>query len=350
MIAEQEDINFENVLVRKPTHKDIFYITKIQKPKIWTKEEDDRLIRAARKFGFRNWNAISKLIPGRSSIQCTARYKRIKPGIVKGCWTPQEDENLLNLIEKFGRNWSLISKHMPSRNGKQIRDRYLNSLAPEVLKQKFTPEEDQQILDFYNKFGSSWSHIAKMMPGRTSDTIKNRFYSTLRKHIHSKEYYETLKKRKIKRERIKFLKIKDKFQEVPKESSTPARHLVNKLFSYKIEHNHLEVLENNYRETETKSGQAHTYSRSTTLISDSCIVLPSKLDMKNILIVKEQNLKMETTQFMNNLTDTNFLNLLLLNWNKLNFTTTLNQEKENNFCEFFASHNSTSIMIQVIIN
>lgn len=31
------------------------------------------------------------------------------------------------------------------------------------------------------KYGSSWSKIAKNIPGRTENSIKNRFYSTLRR-------------------------------------------------------------------------------------------------------------------------------------------------------------------------
>ena len=42
-------------------------------------------------------------------------------------------------------------------------------------------EEDDLVFKLYLEFGSSWSKIAKYLPGRTENSIKNRFYSTARK-------------------------------------------------------------------------------------------------------------------------------------------------------------------------
>lgn len=174
----------------------IFVISKVKRVKNWTKEEDDILLRAAEQYEYKNWNTVAKHLKGRSSIQCSARYKRIKPGIMKGAWTEEEDEELLKLIQRFGKNWSLISKYIQHRSGKQIRDRFLNALDPNLLKEKFTPEEDKQILRIYAKLGSAWTKIANHLPGRTGDMIKNRFYSSLRKKIHTDDYRESLRKRK----------------------------------------------------------------------------------------------------------------------------------------------------------
>nr|GFA23563.1 hypothetical protein [Tanacetum cinerariifolium] len=33
----------------------------------------------------------------------------------EGPWSPEEDDKLLNLFEKHDRNWSLISKYRPGR-------------------------------------------------------------------------------------------------------------------------------------------------------------------------------------------------------------------------------------------
>ena len=102
---------------------------------------------------------------------------------------------LLDLIKKFGKNWSLLAKYMPSRSGKQIRDRFLNTLDSNVNKDKFTPEEDKKLIQLYTKFGTSWSKLSNYFPGRTGDMIKNRFYSSLRKKIHS---FDLKRLRKIK--------------------------------------------------------------------------------------------------------------------------------------------------------
>lgn len=149
----------------------------------WTREEDQKLLEVAKEFKCKNWKKISEHFEGRSAIQCSSRYNRIKPGIVKGSWNAEEDEKLLNYVKRFGKNWSLISKYMTSRSGKQIRDRYLNTLDSSILRERFTKEEDNKILVLYKKYGSSWSSIAKNFTGRTGDMIKNRFYSSLKKNL-----------------------------------------------------------------------------------------------------------------------------------------------------------------------
>lgn len=164
--------------------KKVFISTKIKKVNAWTKEEDEILLAQAEKYGYRHWKKIAYYLKNRSSIQCSARYKRIRPGLVKGNWGEEEDQLVLDLVAKFGKNWSLISKYIPSRTGKQIRDRYLNTLDSNINRERFSPEEDKKIVDLYLQYGTKWSHIAKFFEKRTGDMIKNRFYSTLRKKVH----------------------------------------------------------------------------------------------------------------------------------------------------------------------
>lgn len=152
-------------------------------PVNWTEEEDRILIEKAAENKCKNWNAVASCIEGRTAIQCSARFKRIQPGIIKGAWTEKEDKQLLDLYKDYGKNWSLISKSMATRTGKQIRDRFLNGLDKNLIKDKFTPEEDEKIIKHFNVYGSSWCKIAKKIKGRTGDMVKNRFYSSLKKVI-----------------------------------------------------------------------------------------------------------------------------------------------------------------------
>jgi glutathionylspermidine synthase len=137
----------------------------------------------AQEFNYKNWNAIADFIPGRTSIQCSARYRRIRPGLIKGAWDKEEDIKLLALYKKYGKNWAAISKEMPQRTGKQIRDRFLNSLDTKFSRGKFTEEEDQAIIKYFKIYGNSWAKIAKKLKTRTGDMVKNRFYSSLKKTI-----------------------------------------------------------------------------------------------------------------------------------------------------------------------
>ena len=156
---------------------------KIKKPNFWTEEEDQILKEKAQEYNFKNWRKIANFIPGRTSIQCSARYRRIRPGLNKGSWNKEEDEQLLLLFQKYGKNWAAISKEMPHRTGKQIRDRFLNSLDSKFVRGKFTQEEDQIIIKYYKIYGHSWAKIAKKLKIRTGDMVKNRFYSSLKKIV-----------------------------------------------------------------------------------------------------------------------------------------------------------------------
>ena len=162
----------------------------------WTKEEDEILLKKANEYHFKKWKEVASFLPGHSSIQCSARFRRIKKGIIKGNWKKEEDDKLLELYKKYGKNWSKISKEMKTRTGKQIRDRFLNSLDERVIKRKFNNDEDEEILNLYKKYGNCWSLIAKNLKGRTGDMVKNRFYSKLIKVKDSKNNIIKIKEEK----------------------------------------------------------------------------------------------------------------------------------------------------------
>ena len=168
--------------------KEIKAHKEIKKINFWTEEEDKILKEKAKEFNYKNWNSIAEFIPGKSSIQCSSRYRRIRPGLVKGPWEKEEDSTLLSLYEKYGKNWAAISKEMPHRTGKQIRDRFINCLDTRYKREKFSEEEDKMILKYHKKYGNKWSKIAKKMKARTGDMIKNRFYSSLKKKSNNKSF------------------------------------------------------------------------------------------------------------------------------------------------------------------
>ena len=156
---------------------------KIGKSIPWTKEDDNLLLMSAKQNNEKNWKKVASSFKGRTSIQCSSRYHRIRPGLTKGHFSREEDLKLISLYKIYGKKWNLIAKGMKNRTGKQVRDRFLNSLAPGVNKKKFTKEEDKKIIKYYKIFGKSWSMISKFVNGRTGDMIKNRFYSNLSKYI-----------------------------------------------------------------------------------------------------------------------------------------------------------------------
>jgi len=161
----------------------VFSIRKVKNQKKWTREEDELLILLAEKYNEKHWKEISKKFAKKNSLQCFSRYKRIRPGIVKGSWKKEEDHAIVELVNKYGKAWSKISKILGTRNGKQIRDRFINVLDPEIKKGKFTEDEDRKLIMLYNQYGSKWATISKYYPNRTADMIKNRFHSSIKKKL-----------------------------------------------------------------------------------------------------------------------------------------------------------------------
>ncbi|CAD8163347.1 unnamed protein product [Paramecium octaurelia] len=155
---------------------------KIQNRKIWSQKEDKLLERAIHELGT-NWKEVAKYLYNRNPSQCAQRWKRIKPVSQRSrhSWSAIEDEQLLELVKIHKRNWGMIASIMHWRTGKQIRERFINKLNPEIRAEPWSKEEDLIVMDAYQKYGSRWTEISKLLKGRPENMIKNRFYSFIRK-------------------------------------------------------------------------------------------------------------------------------------------------------------------------
>ncbi|CAD8177497.1 unnamed protein product [Paramecium octaurelia] len=150
--------------------------------KYWSSEEDTKLFSAVILHGS-NWKVIAEYLSGRNASQCAQRWKRIKPkeNERNQKWSKEEDEEVLRLTKNYQYNWRAIAHHIPNRTGRQIRERFVNHLDPSIIKSPWTEEEDKWIWNMYQNIGTKWSDMSKKMPGRPENMIKNRFYSYIRK-------------------------------------------------------------------------------------------------------------------------------------------------------------------------
>ena len=114
----------------------------------------------------------------------TKKSKKSKKILVKkGQWSSQEDKLLEQWVKTNGpKNWEACGRFIQGRKGKQCREHWNNCLNPELKKGNWGPEEDFLIMFFYEKCKGSWKKIIPLFDGRIENSIKNRFYSQLRKH------------------------------------------------------------------------------------------------------------------------------------------------------------------------
>ncbi|XP_038685790.1 transcription factor MYB98-like [Tripterygium wilfordii] len=131
---------------------------------------------------------------------------------------------LIQLVEKYGiRKWSHIAQMLPGRIGKQCRERWHNHLRPDIKKDIWSEAEDRVLIDAHSDIGNKWAEIAKRLPGRTENSIKNHWNATKRRQYSKRKCRSKYPKGTILQDYIKSLNLNSpKYEQKSTNSTTPS--------------------------------------------------------------------------------------------------------------------------------
>ncbi|KAK9837389.1 hypothetical protein WJX84_000097 [Apatococcus fuscideae] len=114
------------------------------------------------------------------------RKRRHRLAVVKGGWNEEDDAKLTRLVQQHRTDltgkWADLAKDsFPERIPKQLRERWIFELAPEIKKGMWTLEEEELLIARHKLVKNKWAEIAKHIPNRTENVVKNHWNATARR-------------------------------------------------------------------------------------------------------------------------------------------------------------------------
>jgi len=141
----------------------------------WTTEEDQRLREIIQSlFPDRspsNWALIADTLGTKNANQCCQHWFRVlRPNIVRGPFTIEEEDKLLETVNNFGDGpipWSKVAEELPGRVDLQCRNYYLQ--RKKSLSHNWSKQEDSVLSDLVirSQNGCDWQNLSEELNQRT---------------------------------------------------------------------------------------------------------------------------------------------------------------------------------------
>lgn len=96
-------------------------------------------------------------------------------------WSESEDQLLVEIVQRYQPDWRKIGKYFPGKPKSAVKRRWENRFNPDRKKTPWTEEEDETIKALVAQKGMIWKEIAKFLPGRPPDIVKNRYYGHIKR-------------------------------------------------------------------------------------------------------------------------------------------------------------------------
>ncbi|KAM7362610.1 proximal sequence element A Pbp95 isoform 3-T3 [Cochliomyia hominivorax] len=160
----------------------------------WSEEENQKLLEAAKKYNFQNWQAIANEVGKRSDFQCFVQYQNYVCYLLPESstkWTKEDDKRLREVIAKNMVNgiinWSNVNAHFPHKAKTTLHTRYNYTLNPAISHgAQFTPEEDLLLIAAVKEYGTKFNCIPRtLFPNRSLVQLRAHYKNVLAKrHNH----------------------------------------------------------------------------------------------------------------------------------------------------------------------
>ncbi|KAI0551138.1 Homeodomain-like protein [Xylaria curta] len=131
----------------------------------------------------KDWHRIAAKLPGRTNKDCRKRWvNKVCGSLKKGPWNKNEDECLLDAVDRYGQRWTLVANEVGFRSPDQCAKRWQSKLDPNLEHGRWTVEEDELLLNLVRENGREWKMFQEQkFSRRSTNELKNRYTGLTRK-------------------------------------------------------------------------------------------------------------------------------------------------------------------------